>query len=135
MVEERYKMNFYCRKLNVGDIKDVCRLYIVEDNMAYTDEEFVEYVRSAEKVYRQMLERGSYTLGCYTEDKLIGVINVNNILDYYPRYDKAPYVHLETFIVDPEYQNIGVGTLLINTAIDIVKKEGVTYIIIQSKNP
>lgn len=128
-------MELNCRKLKEPDIEDVCRLYINEDNITYSKEEFEKYVCNAKSIYKQMLDRNSYTFGCFDKNTLIGAINVNNILDYYPKYDKEPYVHLETFIVSKQYQNQGVGTFLMTSVFDLIKKEGVSYIIIQSQNP
>lgn len=81
-----------------------------------------------------MLANGSYTFGCFEEKELLGVINVNKNWDYYPRYENNPYAHLETFIVKKEYQNNNIGTFLLENVIQLLKQEGVTYIIMQSDN-
>lgn len=126
----------YCRKIEESDILNVCNLYLNEENIVYSKADFEDYIFNAKKIYKEMLKNGSYTFGCFSDDnKLIGVVNVNKILDYYPKYDKDPYVHLETCIVDKNWQNQGVGTFLLTSVFELIKLEGVSYIIIQSANP
>lgn len=120
----------------ISDIDAVCKLYLAEENIQYSGSELSDYIDKSREVYQRMLNFGSYTLGCFTgDDILIGVININKILDYYPKYEKYPYIHLETFIVDKQWQGLGVGTFLMFNALELARQEGVTYIIIQSSNP
>lgn len=122
------------RKVKTEEVSGAYKLYLSEENMVIGDEEIEVHIERSCKIYNQMLERGSYTYGCFEKRKLIAVINVNKILDYYPGYKHAPYVHLETFIVHKEYQGKGIGTQLLQSALEQVKKEGCTYVIIQSDN-
>lgn len=118
-----------CRKVELSEIEKVCKIYCLEEKIDITK----EYIKKCKEIYKLMLQQGSYTMGCFEEDKLIGVINVNKILDYYPGYTNLPYIHLETFIVHKEYQNMGIGTKLINKVISEELKQS-TYMIIQSNN-
>ena len=125
----------YCKKITIYDINDVCNLYIDEDNLNFESDEYRTYIIKAKEIYKKMLSNGSYTLGCFSDnDEILGVININKILDYYPKYENNPYIHLETFIVKKDYQNKGVGTFLMTSAFELIKKEGATYVIIQSNN-
>lgn len=125
----------YCKKIAISDIDDVCNLYIDEDNLHLESDEYRSYIIKAKEIYKKMLFNGSYTLGCFSDnDEILGVININKILDYYPKYENNPYIHLETLIVKKDSQNKGVGTYLMTNAIELIKKEGCTYVIIQSNN-
>lgn len=124
------------RKIELEDIGKVCELYLQEENLNYNELKKAKYINKAKKVYKKMLKHGSYTAACFTEnEELMAVVNVNKILDYYPRYEKKPYIHLETLIVKKEYQNQGVATYLLRCVKENLEKEGYTYIIAQSKNP
>lgn len=126
----------FCRKITaeLSDIEKVCKLYLSEEEINLSKKQFENYILSARNVYLKMLDNGSYTLGCFEENQLIGVININKNWDYYPRYENAPYVHLETFIVKKECQNNNIGTFLLENVMQLLKQEGVTYIIMQSDN-
>ena len=125
----------YCKKITISDISDVCDLYISEENLQLNSNEYKNYIINAQEVYKKMHANGSYTLGCFLDSgEIVGVINVNKILDYFPNYENNPYIHLETFIVKKDYQNKGVGTYLMTNTMELIKKEGCTYVIIQSNN-
>lgn len=82
-----------------------------------------------------MNNKGDYVFGAFdsnADGKLVGAVTVHYMLDLYPKYDKAPYCHLETIIVAKSHQNNGVGTLLLTEVIRQLKNEGVTYIIAQT---
>ena len=129
-------MTMFCRKITstITDIEKVCRLYMQEEGLCLNELEYEKYISSAQKVYIKMLENGSYTYGCFNENELLGVINVNKNWDYYPRYENNPYVHLETLIVSKKFQNNKIGTFLFENLMQLIKYEGVTYIIMQSDN-
>lgn len=129
-------MSKFCRKITAEskDIGEVCKLYLSEEEIELNIEQFENYISSARNIYLKMLTNGSYTLGCFEDDQLLGVINVNKNWDFYPGYENNPYVHLETFIVKKEYQNNNIGTFLLENVIELLKQEGVTYIIMQSDN-
>lgn len=122
--------NIKCKKININEIENAFYLYCKEEGIEahYGD------INKAKQIYKRMLNRDSYTVGAWLDERLVGVINVNKILDYYPKYLDYPYVHLETFIVDKEYQNMGIGTYLFKETLSLIKNEGVSYIIIQSCN-
>ena len=126
----------FCRKITaeLNDIEEVCKLYLSEEGMDLSKPQFDNYISSAQSVYLKMLNNGSYTFGCFEENQLLGVINVNKNWDFYPKYENNPYVHLETFIVKKEYQNNNIGTFLLENVMQLLKQEGVTYIIMQSDN-
>lgn len=119
------------KKVPTEDVPMVYKLYcgIEKCNVVKSD------MDKAMKIYEQLLERGSYTYACYIDNKIIGVVNVYKNMQYYPTDLNAPYVHLECVMVDKLYQNQGIGTELISKAVELVKKEGCTYIIGQSPNP
>lgn len=129
-------MSKFCRKITteLNDIEEVCKLYLSEEKIDLNEEQFKNYISSARNVYLKMLNNGSYTFGCFEENQLLGVINVNKNWDFYPGYENNPYVHLETFIIKKEYQNNNIGTFLLENVIELLKQEGVTYIIMQSDN-
>lgn len=129
-------MSKYCRKItaDLNDVADVCKLYLLEEEITLSEKQLDNYIFSAQNVYLKILDNGSYTYGCFQEKELIGVINVNKNWDFYPGYEDNPYVHLETFIVKREYQNNNIGTFLLESVIQMLKQEGVTYIIMQSDN-
>ena len=124
-----------CKKVGLEDIVKVCELYLQEENLEYNDRKKEKYIKRSKRIYKKMLKRGSYTLACYSENgNILGVVNVNKILDYYPKYEKEPYIHLETLIVKKTEQNKGIATYLLKSAKEILDKEGYTYIIAQSNN-
>lgn len=129
-------MSKFCRKITptLADITEVCKLYLAEEAISLNKSQFDIYISSAQRVYLKMVNNGSYTYGCFEKNQLLGVINVNKNWDYYPRYENAPYVHLETFIIKKEYQNKRIGLYLFENLINSLKQEGVTYIIMQSDN-
>lgn len=132
--EKNMNNNMYCRKISIQEIEDVCKLYLKEENVILSDNELKTYIENAREIYFNMLLVNCYTYGCFKGNQLIGTINVNKILDYYPRYIQLPYVHLETFIIAKEYQHKGIGTFLVQNVVEQIKKEGCTYIIMQSDN-
>lgn len=129
-------MSKFCRKITtkLNDIEEVCKLYLSEEKIVLNIEQFKDYISLACNVYSKMLNNGSYIFGCFEGNQLLGVINVNKNWDFYPGYENNPYVHLETFIVKKEYQNNNIGTFLLENVIELLKQEGVTYIIMQSDN-
>lgn len=126
----------FCRKISptLNDITDVCDLYLAEESIRLNEEQYNIYISSALNAYLKMLHNDSYTYGCYENDQLLGVINVNKNWDYYPGYETGPYVHLETFIVRKDYQNRKIGLYLFENVVNSLKAENVTYIIMQSDN-
>lgn len=118
------------KKITEEDIEQVFFLYCKEENKIVTKDDIIK----AKKIYKKILERDCYTFGAFLDKKIVGVINVNKILDYYPGYSNLPYIHLETFIIDKEYQNRGIGSNLFKEVIELIKKEGCSYILIQSNN-
>ena len=130
----------YCRKIELDEIVNVCHIYLEEENIVPNRSDLQKYIEHSKKIYERMMQFGSYTYGCFTDtvdktkSKLIGVINVNKNLDFYPGYHLSPYVHLETFIVAKAYRNSGVGTFLMKDVMNQIKKEGYSYVIIQSGN-
>ena len=119
------------KKIKLKEVDQVYKLYCQEESMVIEP----MAIEKARKIYSLMLANDSYTFACFKDEKIIAVVNVNKILDYYPDYQNAPYVHLETIIVAKEYQGQGIGTQLLTECIKLLKTEGVTYIIGQSKNP
>lgn len=123
------------KKLEIADMSALRNLYFQEESLKYDCNKTKSFDEHICKVYSEMLSRGSYILGCFDDNMLVGAVTINKCLDCYPGYEDNPYVHLETFIVHKEYQNKGIGTELIKKAIDFVTSEGCTYILMQSHNP
>jgi len=125
------------RKLEVYHVPCIRNLYFQEEDIQMNFMQVQHYEARVRKVYARMLSMGSYIYGCFdTENKkLVAVITVNKCFDCYPCYTDNPYVHLETFIVHKDYQNKGIGTKLLTKVLEVVKKEGCTYVIMQSNNP
>lgn len=123
------------KKLEIADMPALRDLYFQEESLKYDCNKTKSFDERICKVYCEMLSRGSYILGCFDSNILVGAVTVNKCLDCYPGYEDNPYVHLETFIVHKEYQNKGIGTELIKRATDFVISEGCTYILMQSHNP
>ena len=136
MKTDTNNMELYCKKVGVDEVYDVYHLYCLEESLPIPNRDD-EYIKRAKDVYFNMLLTDCYTYGCYTskDNKLVGVINVNKCLDYYPGYCDNPYVHLETFIVHKDYQDKGIGTQLLTDVLKTIKNEGCTYAIMQSNNP
>lgn len=124
-------MNKIFKKVPLEDVKQVFGLYCMDASVISTE----KAIKEAQKIYENLLANGNYTYACYIEGKVVGVVNIYKNMQYYPTDLDAPYVHLECVIVDHNYQNKGIGTELITKAVELVKKEGCTYIIGQSKNP
>lgn len=125
------------RKIDEYEVPSIRNLYFQEENIHMNFMQIQHYEARVRNIYERMLSNGSYIYGCYdTENKkLVASITVNKCLDCYPNYTDYPYVHLETFIVHKEYQNKGIGTQLLKNVLEILKKEGCTYILMQSNNP
>ena len=123
-------INRVYKKVPIKDVSMVYDLYCREEKCDVLKDD----VDKATKIYQQLLEQGCYTYACYINNKIVGVVNVYKNMQYYPTDLNAPYVHLECVIVDELYQNQGIGTELITKAVELVKKEGCTYIIGQSSN-
>lgn len=134
IIKNQYKFE----KLNNSNITNVCELYLQEEKMQLSEGQLHIYKKQVQKVYKRILNQGSYIYGCFDTDAnnlLIAAINVNKCFDCYPGgYIEHPYIHLETFIVRKEYQNNGIGTELLKKTLELVKEEGCTYIIMQSNN-
>ena len=119
------------RKVPIEDVSMVYRLYCEIEKCDVTDGD----VNKAIKIYQQLLKQGCYTFACYIDNKIVGAVNIYKNMQYYPTDLNAPFVHLECVMIKPLYQNKGIGTELITKAVELVKKEGCTYIIGQSPNP
>lgn len=68
-----------------------------------------------ESSYIKSLENSYFYICCYDENNLIGFLDVvsNGVTDAY----------IQDVIVHPDYQRKGIGTNLINTAIDKLKQD------------
>lgn len=125
------------RKLETYNVPCIRKLYFQEEDIQMNFMQIQHYESRVRKVYEMMLSRGSYIYGCFDKksSRLVATITVNKCLDCYPGYTDNPYIHLETFIVDKEYQNKGIGTQLVTKVLEVIKEEGCTYVIMQSNNP
>lgn len=123
-------------KLYFGKIQDrslvqLANLYCTEEGIKVTK----AYYKNICEVNSAMNAKGDYVFGAFDENnegKLVGAVTIHYMLDLYPKYDNAPYCHLETIIVAKSHQNNGVGTSLLTEIIKQLKSEGVTYIIAQT---
>lgn len=124
------------KKLDKNDVPAIRNLYFQEEDIYMNIRQAQHYETRVRKIYGRMLSTGSYIYGCFDVEskKLIACITVNKCLDCYPNYIDNPYVHLETFVVHKEYQNKGIGTQLLKHVMELIKKEGCTYVLMQSNN-
>ena len=129
------------RKLDALNIACIRTLYLQEECLNMNIAQTRHYEARIRKVYDEMLRRNSYIYGCFDtkHKKLIAAITVNKCLDCYPGYADVPYVHLETFIVHKDYHvndtvDKGIGTQLLSEVLKVIRKEGCSYVIIQSNN-
>ena len=119
------------RKVEQDDLIQLANLYCSEEDIDVAQ----DYYKNICDIYIAMQEKGDYVFGAFNsenESKLVGAVTVHYMLDLYPKYDKAPYCHLETIIVAKSHQNNGVGTSLLAEVVRQLKNEGVTYIIAQT---
>lgn len=70
-----------------------------------------------ENSYKESLKRSYLYICCFDDDKLVGFLDVvsNGITDAY----------IQDVVVNPDYQGTGIGSTMMNMAIDALKKDGV----------
>jgi Acetyltransferase (GNAT) family. len=119
------------KKVPLEDVYMVYELYCKEENIELEQNK----IERAKEIYSEILFNKSYTYACYIDDRIVASVNVYKNMQYYPTDLEAPFIHLECVMVLKEYQNQGIGTELITNVINLVTKEGCTYIIGQSPNP
>lgn len=75
---------------------------------------------SMEEYYNDSLKQSYFYICCYEEDKLIGFLDVvsNGVTDAY----------IQDVMVSPKYQGKGIGTALINKAINKLKEDNIYMI-------
>lgn len=125
------KSKLYFGKIQDRGLIQLASLYCTEEGIEVTQ----DYYKNICNVNSEMNNKGDYVFGAFDSNdngKLVGAVTVHYMLDLYPKYDKAPYCHLETIIVAKSHQNNGVGTALLTEVIRQLKNEGVTYIIAQT---
>ncbi len=110
-------------------------LRLIENNI--TKEEFIELRKSVglselpEVQVMKMIENSIYTVVVKDDEKSIGMGRLVG--------DGAYVYYLQNINVRPEYQKLGVGTLIINTLLEFIKKDkipgtDVMVLLMSSKN-
>lgn len=121
--------------LNVREVMDhelegALQVYASDEGILVTD----VYRSSAIVAYHNMRERGSVLLGAFaTDGDLLGCLSLHFLDDIYPGYEDYPYAHFETIIVRKDSRGKGVGTSLVQKAMELCKTRGVTYVNAQTE--
>jgi RimJ/RimL family protein N-acetyltransferase len=124
----------YIDPISETDIKKLCALYCEEENIEPT----AEYIEKSKETYRLLTAKGDMILGIFKESEkggitdLIGCVSIHYMVDLYPDYEHAPYVHFETIIIKKAYRGKGYGTMLLQKAVGLCEAIGITYIIAQT---
>ena len=72
---------------------------------------------SMEKYYDKSLKNSYFYICCYDEDKLISFLDVVS--------NKSTDAYIQDVMVKPEYQGKGIGTKLMNIAIEKLKQDNI----------
>lgn len=119
---------FFTNVIEEKDIFQVMQIYADDAEVDITDEWKSECIRA----FSRLVAGGGIILGAYIEEELVGCLSLQFLHDLYPGYSRGPYSHMETIIVKKAHQDKGIGTALVQNAINICKNRGVTYVIAQT---
>lgn len=117
------------RKMEYADVRLAYSIYCGEENIPFTE----EGVRAAQKAWVELDQKGDMIIGAFDSSGCIrGCLSLHFMSDLYPGYTEGPYVHIETIIVDRHEQGQGVGTALMQKAVEIAQMKNATYGIVQT---